>query len=217
MDYLLTFLEGIISFISPCMLPMLPIYVSYFAGGDGKRAKTFSRALAFVFGFTVVFCLLGLAFGSIGAAVGRSGILNIICGLIVIIFGLSYLDIIKLPFLKGSTKTVSVTGIASAFLFGMVFSVSLTPCVGVFLGSALALASSSGTVLRGVLLLLMYSLGIGIPFLVSAMLIDKLKGTFNIIKRHYTIINRVCGIFLIIVGISMIFGLLQRLLSVFSV
>ena len=93
MDYLLTFLEGIISFISPCMLPMLPIYISYFAGGDGKRAKTFSRALAFVFGFTVVFCLLGLAFGSIGAAVGRSGILNIICGLIVIVFGLSYLDI----------------------------------------------------------------------------------------------------------------------------
>jgi len=216
MDYLLTFLEGIISFISPCMLPMLPIYISYFAGSDNKRSKTFVKALAFVAGFTLVFCLLGLVFGTLGSVVGSGNILNIVCGGIVVIFGLSYLDVIKIPLFKGSSKAMKVTGIVSAFLFGVVFSVSLTPCVGVFLGSALALASNAGTTAKGLLLLLSYSAGIGIPFLISAMLIDNLKGAFAFIKKHYTVINRVCGIFLIIVGLSMMFGLFTKLLAVIS-
>ena len=216
MDYILTFLEGIISFISPCMLPMLPIYVSYFAGSDGKKAGTFIRALAFVAGFTVVFCTLGIAFGSIGSLVGDSNIINVVCGILVVIFGLSYLDIIKLPFFKGGTKAVKVTGVLSAFLFGVVFSVNLTPCIGMFLGSALAIASSSGTVLKGLLLLFAYSIGLGIPFLISAVLIDQLKGAFNVIKKHYKVINIICGVFLIIVGLSMIFGLFTRLLAFIS-
>lgn len=216
MDYILTFLEGIISFISPCMLPMLPIYVSYFAGSDSKKSRTFVKALAFVTGFTLVFCLLGLAFGSIGAAIGKSSIVNIICGALVVVFGLSYLDVIKLPFFKGNNKAMKVTGVLSAFIFGVIFSVSLTPCVGVFLGSALALASSSGTVLKGFILLLAYSAGIGIPFLISAMLIDRLKGAFNTIKKHYKVINLVCGIFLIIVGLSMMFGIFTKLLAFIS-
>lgn len=216
MEYILTFLEGIISFISPCMLPMLPIYISYFAGADAKKSRIFVKALAFVAGFTLVFCTLGLAFGSIGSLVGGSNWVNILCGALVVIFGLSYLDVIKLPFFKGGGKAVKVTGILSAFLFGIVFSISLTPCVGVFLGSALALASSSGTVLKGLLLLLSYSAGIGIPFLISAVLIDQLKGAFNVIKKHYKVINTVCGIFLIIVGLSMIFGLFTKLLALIS-
>ncbi len=216
MEYILTFLEGIISFISPCMLPMLPIYVSYFAGSDSKKSKTFVKALAFVAGFTFVFCLLGLAFGSIGSAFGRNTWINIVCGLLVIIFGLSYLDVLKLPFFKGSGKTIKITGVVSAFVFGIIFSVSLTPCVGVFLGSALALASSTGTVVKGLLMLLAYSAGIGIPFLISAMLIDKLKDAFNVIKKHYKVINTVCGVFLIIVGFSMMFGLFTKLLAFIS-
>lgn len=216
MEYLLTFLEGIISFISPCMLPMLPIYVSYFAGGETKKSKTFIKALAFVLGFTVVFCSLGLAFGGIGSALSGNSIVDVICGALVIVFGLSYLDFIKLPFFKGGGKAIKVTGIVSAFLFGVVFSVSLTPCVGIFLGSALALAAGTGTTLKGILLLLSYSVGIGVPFLISAVLIDQLKGTFNFIKKHYRIINIVCGIFLIIVGLSMMFGLFGKLLSIIS-
>lgn len=216
MEYILTFLEGIISFISPCMLPMLPIYISYFAGSDAKKSKTFVKALAFVLGFTFIFCLLGLVFGTIGSAVYGNGIINIICGAVVVIFGLSYMDVIKLPIFRGSTKAMKVTGVVSAFLFGMIFSVSLTPCIGVFLGSALALASSSGTILKGLLLLLAYSAGVGIPFLFSAILIDKLKGAFGVIKRHYRIINIVCGIFLIIVGISMMTGLFTKLLNIIS-
>ena len=98
----------------------------------------------------------------------------------------------------------------------MIYSVSLTPCVGAFLGSAIMLASGSGTALRGTMLLLVYSLGMGIPFLVSAVLIEKLTDTFNKIKKHYSVINKVCGIFLIIVGILMAFGLINKLISVFS-
>ncbi len=216
MEYILTFLEGIISFISPCMLPMLPIYISYFAGSDGKKSKTFVKALAFVLGFTFIFCLLGLTFGTIGSAVSGNNIVNIVCGALVVIFGLSYMDIIKIPIFRGSTKAMKITGIASAFLFGMVFSVSLTPCIGVFLGSALAIASSSGTVLKGLFLLLAYSAGLGIPFLFSAILIDKLRDAFNVIKKHYKLINIICGIFLIIVGILMMTGMFTRFLGLVS-
>ena len=216
MEYLLTFIEGIISFISPCMLPMLPLYISYFAGSDNRKSKTFVKALAFTAGFTTVFCILGLAFGSIGSAFGGNKTVNIICGAVVVLFGLSYLDVIKLPLFRGSAKAMKITGVASAFLFGVVFSVSLTPCVGVFLGSALALASGSGTVIKGLLMLLAYSAGLGIPLVISALLIDSLKGAFNAIKKHYRVINAVCGIFLIIVGISMMSGLFTKLSGIVS-
>ena len=101
-------------------------------------------------------------------------------------------------------------------LFGLVFSVGWTPCVGAFLGSALMLASQQGHVLTGVLMLLCYSLGLGIPFVVSALLIDKLKSAFGIIKRHYNIINRVCGALLVVMGVLMMTGLLNRFILLFS-
>jgi cytochrome c-type biogenesis protein len=107
-------------------------------------------------------------------------------------------------------------GFFSAMLFGIIFSVGWTPCVGAFLGSALAMASQQGKVLTGVMMLLCYSLGLGIPFVVSAMLIDKLKGAFTAIKRHYHVINAICGIFLIVVGILMMSGLLGRFLTLLS-
>ena len=101
-------------------------------------------------------------------------------------------------------------------LFGIIFSVGWTPCVGAFLGSALAMASQQGKVLTGVMMLLCYSLGLGIPFVVSAMLIDKLKGAFSFIKRNYKVINLVCGILLISVGILMMTGLMTKSVSLFS-
>ena len=215
MQYVITFLEGIISFISPCMLPMLPIYISYFAGGGDKKQKTFQRALAFVIGFTLVFSLLGLFAGTVGSFLARyQKIVNIICGLIVIVFGLSFLEVIRLPFFKGMKGGYTVNSIFSAFIFGIVFSVSLTPCVGAFLGSAIILASASGTASKGILLLFSYSLGMGIPFLLSAILIEKLQTVFNSIKKHYKIINLICGLFLILTGILMMFGMLNSLLAI---
>ncbi len=225
MQYLITFLEGIISFISPCMLPMLPVYISYFAvqredeQGERSRnsAKTLLRVTAFVVGFTVVFTLLGLFAGTLGRMlVQYQTAVSIVCGLIVIVFGLSYLDVIWLPFFKGMKSAANVTGVFSAFLFGVIYSLSLTPCVGAFLGSALMLASSGGKALTGALLLLVYSLGLGIPFVLSALLLDKLGGAIGWIKKHYKVINTVCGIALIVIGIMMAFGALNALLSVFA-
>lgn len=217
MQYLITFLEGLISFISPCMLPMLPIYISYFAGGSEKKHKTVIRSIAFVIGFTVVFTSLGLFAGFFSSLLTQyQTAVNIVSGLIVIIFGLSYLEVIKLPFFKGMKSGKEINGVFSALIFGIIYSISLTPCVGAFLGSALMLASTSGTALKGTILLLLYSMGLGIPFILSAILIDKLNTAFNFIKKHYKVINTVCGAFLIVVGILMMFGVLNRLLALFS-
>lgn len=211
MQYVITFLEGLISFVSPCMLPMLPVYVSYFAAGSDKKRANLFRALAFVLGFTAAFCLMGLFAGTLGSLLLRyQRRVSLVCGLIVILFGLSYLEIIPLPFFKGMGSGRSVTGIFSAFVFGLVYSVSLTPCVGAFLGSALMLASSSGTALQGLLLLVCYSIGLGLPFLISALLLEQLSGVFRWIKSHYSVINRICGGFLIVIGLLMCFGMLDR-------
>lgn len=221
MQYIISFLEGIITFISPCLLPMLPIYVSFFAGDGDERstAKTIKNAFGFILGFTVVFVSLGALAGTLGSFLGKYKIaVNIATGLIVVLFGLHFLGIFKLDFFKGFKNPFKnrKIGFLSSLLFGIVFSVGWTPCVGAFLGSALMLASQQGHVMTGVFMLLAYSLGLGIPFFVSAILIDKLKTAFNFIKKHYGIINTVCGIFLIAVGILMMSGLLGRFLTLLS-
>ena len=220
MQYFISFLEGIITFISPCLLPMLPIYVSYFAGG-GERStkKTVVGALGFVTGFTIVFTALGALAGTIGSLLIKyQTVVNIVSGLIVIIFGLNFLGVLNFNFFHGTRKNVDTEnmGFFSAALFGMIFSIGWTPCVGAFLGSALMLASTQAHMVKGVLMLLSYSLGLGIPFIVSAVLIDKLKGAFNFIKSNYEIVNKISGAFLILVGLSMATGLLGRLLSLLS-
>ncbi len=219
MQYIVSFTEGIITFISPCLLPMLPIYLSYFAGG-GERStkKTLLGASGFVLGFTAVFTALGALAGTLGGFLKQyETVVNIVLGLIVIVFGLNYMGVFKLKLFSGMNKTVKTEmGFFSAMLFGIVFSVGWTPCVGAFLGSALALASSEGDTLKGVIMLLLYSLGLGVPFLLSAVLIDKLKGAFTFIKKNYKIINTVCGIFLVIIGILMMTGLMNKFLSILS-
>ena len=217
MDYIITFLEGLISFISPCMLPMLPIYISYFAAGADKKGKMFARVCSFVIGFTTVFSLLGLFAGTLGSFLrAHQTIVNIICGAVVVLFGLSYLEVIRLPFFKGMGAGKTADNVIAAFVFGVIYSISLTPCVGAFLGSALMLASAAGTALKGVILLIVYSLGLGVPFILSALLIDQLAGAFGWIKRHYRVINLICGIFLIVVGILMAVGGMNYLLAFFS-
>ena len=219
MQYVISFLEGIITFISPCLLPMLPIYISYFAGG-GERStkKTLTGALGFVLGFTIIFVAMGALAGTVGSFLKKyQTIVNVVSGLIVILFGLNFMGILKLNLFRGGAQMqVTPNGFFSSVLFGMIFSVGWTPCVGAFLGSALMLASQQGHVLEGMLMLLVYSLGLGIPFLVSALLIDKLKSAFNWIKSHYNIVNTVCGALLIIVGVMMATGTLGRLLTLMS-
>ena len=223
MTYILSFLEGIITFISPCLLPMLPVYILYFTGGsaeEGKSRKTLINALGFVLGFTLVFVSLGAFMAGLGSLLQRYHIVvNLITGAVVVVFGLNFMGVLNIRFLNGTHKIqreVKDLGFFSAVLFGIIFSIGWTPCVGTFLGSALLIASQQGSVLQGILMLLLYSLGLGIPFLVSALLIDKLKGTFQFIKMHYQTINRICGGLLVFVGIFMMTGLMSRLLGMLA-
>ena len=217
MQYVISFLEGIITFISPCLLPMLPIYISYFAGGGERTTrKTLTGASGFVLGFTVVFVALGALAGTLGSFLTRyQTTVNIIAGLVVVFFGLNFLGVFKLNLFKGSKRSMDTKemGFGSALLFGIIFSLGWTPCVGAFLGSALMMASQQGQVLAGMGMLLAYSLGLGVPFILSAVLIDKLKSAFDFIKRNYNVINTVSGILLILVGILMMTGMLGRLMG----
>ena len=220
MQYLISFLEGIITFISPCLLPMLPIYISYFVGGGERTTvKTLKNASGFVLGFSLVFVALGALAGTLGSFLTRYQTwVNLIGGCIVVLFGLNYMGLLHINFFRGSRKSMNRDnmGFWQAALFGIVFSVGWTPCVGAFLGSALMLASQQGHVLEGMGMLLCYSLGLGIPFLLSAVLIDKLRGAFNWIKAHYDVVNKICGGALVLVGVLMATGTLGRLLAVLS-
>lgn len=220
MQYLISFLEGIITFISPCLLPMLPIYLSYFAGGGARGTRgTLIASAGFVLGFTAVFTAMGALAGTLGSFLrAHQTAVNIISGLVVIVFGLHFLGVFQLSLFRGNSREVETKemGFFPALLFGVVFSIGWTPCVGAFLGSALMLASQQGSALTGTLMLLAYSLGLGVPFLMSAVLIEKLKGAFDWIKRHYRIINIVSGALLILLGIAMATGLLGRLLTALS-
>ena len=221
MNYLISFLEGIITFISPCLLPMLPIYILYFAGGtdgDNKKAKTVRNALGFVLGFTLVFISMGAFAGVIGSFfVEYQNIINIVAGAVIVAFGLNFLGVLKFSFGgHGKNREVKDLGFISSLMLGIAFSISWTPCVGVFLGSALVLASQQGSVMTGILMLLAYSLGLGIPFLASAILIDKLKSVFDFIKRNYRVINTVSGSLLILMGVLMMTGVMGRILALLS-
>jgi len=220
MQYIISFLEGIITFISPCLLPMLPVYVSYFAGGGERDMKrTLKNALGFVLGFTLVFVAMGAFAGTVGGFLAKyQTVVNIVSGLVVIFFGLSFLGVFRFELFKGirtEVKTDSL-GFFSSALFGMIFSVGWTPCVGAFLGSALMLASQQGKMLVGMGMLLCYSIGLGVPFVLSAILIDKLKAAFDFVKRNYKVINLASGGLLIVIGILMATGMMGKFLALLS-
>ena len=214
MQYIIAFMEGILTFISPCLLPMLPVYISYFAGGEQNSKKTLGNALGFILGFTLLFTAMGALAGTLGSFLAKyQTAVNLVSGLVVIFFGLNFMGVIRLNLFKGSARMQTGNlGFFSSLVFGMVFSVGWTPCVGAFLGSALMLASQQGHVLEGTVMLAAYSLGLGIPFFLSAILLDQLKSAFNFIKRHYAVINRICGALLILIGLLMATGMLNMVL-----
>lgn len=220
MQYLLLFLEGIITFISPCLLPMLPVYLSFFAAGEADKRRALTNSLGFVLGFTLVFVALGAFAGTLGRLLQQYSVaVNLVTGLVVILLGLNFMGVINIGFLnRTSAKSADTKNLRffSSLLFGIVFSIGWTPCVGAFLGSALLLASQQGGALTGVLMLLVYSLGLGIPFVASALLLDRLKGAFDFIKRHYKTINLISGGLLVVVGILMATGLMGRFLSLLT-
>ncbi len=209
MNFLIIFIEGIASFLSPCVLPMLPMYVSYFAGQDKNLKKTIINSLGFVLGFTIIFVLLGIFASTLGKLItANSKYINILFGSIIILFGMHYMGILNIKILnksKGIKKNKDNLSFFSSIIFGIIFSVCWTPCVGIFLSSALMMSATSENILKGGTMLLIYSIGLGIPFIITSIFLERLKDTFNSIKKHYNIINKIAGIILIFSGILVIF------------
>lgn len=179
--------------------------------------KTLINAFGFMLGFTVVFVALGAFSGIVGKLLSEyQKTFNIITGGFVLIFGFNYLGLLRIGFLnqaiKNNVNTINLRFFTS-LVFGIVFSISWTPCVGAFLGSALMIASGTGSALKGMVMLFAFSLGLGFPLLASAVLIDRLKSTFDFIKRNYKVINIISGLMLVIMGVLMMNGTMGYFLS----
>lgn len=230
MGYLACFLEGIATFVSPCLLPLLPVYVAFFAGdagrggrdessleSDGPSSRALVRALAFVLGFGIPFTLMGAFAGVLGSLLAaHRRLLDVACGAVMVLLGLGYLDLVPVRPFSGSVRMgrwADGAGALSALAFGAAFAVAWTPCVGTFLASALTLAASSGSAAQGTGMLACFSLGLGVPFVLAALLIDQLEGTFAWVKSHYVVVNRVCGAALVAVGVLTACGLLGGWMS----
>jgi len=206
MEALLVFVEGFLAFISPCILPLLPVYFVYLAGkkGEEKQRTLILNTLGFILGFTLVFVAMGATASGIGFLLASHKLLvQRVSGIIIIIFGLHYMGILRVGFLNREKRltanTENLTVLSSA-LFGMAFSLGWTPCIGPLLGAALTMAANKDTIWHGMLLLLIFSAGLGIPFFLSALAMEKLKSMFDFIKRHFKTITFISGLLLIAVG-----------------
>ena len=225
MKFFMVFLEGLLTFISPCILPMLPIYFAYLSGEAGSSSgskdnlKLLKNSLGFITGFTIIFVILGAFAGSLGSLVSSHiDIINIVAGIVMVIFGLNFMGATKIGFLNKSisfTRLGNKMGFIPSLIFGLTFGISFSPCVGAFLGSALALAAGEGSGISGVLMLFAYSMGLGVPFLVSALLIEQFRASFDIIRRNQSKINLVSGVFLILMGIITALGIFNKFAGLF--
>ncbi|MGF3112628.1 cytochrome c biogenesis CcdA family protein [Facklamia sp. P9177] len=213
MDYLLLFIEGLMTFVSPCLLPMLPLYIAFFAGSEGESStkQTLIKAILFMLGFSTIFILLSLFVSTVGSFfMMHRQVVNFIAGSIMIIMGVDYLNGQKLMTkLRPHSRDSHV---ANPYLFGLVFAISWSPCVGTFLASALTYIASVATSWTSFLLIISYCLGLGIPFILSALLVDESKKVLTFIKEHYHLVNLFSGWFLILFGLLTISGILETLL-----
>ena len=218
-ELLIAFGAGLISFLSPCVLPLIPGYISYISGSslnellDKKSVNVFPIIL-FAFGFSFVFISFGATASFLGSVIlNNSYELRIVSGIIIIIFSLHILKIINLNFLNYEKRiyTNKKSGIFSSILVGMAFGFGWTPCIGPILGSILALASTEQSLNRGILLLFFYSLGLAIPFILSGYLIQKFLTFSKNLKSKMNIISKSGGVLLLITGLLMITNQLQAI------
>ena len=208
-------IAGLLSFVSPCTLPMLPGYLSYSTGlsgadvvsGNARRSRMLLGSVLFVLGFTVVFVLLGVAAGGIGDWLLRyQSVANKILGALCIVMGIAFLGLI--PALQRDVRyhKIPAVGLAAAPLLGFLFGLGWTPCSGPTLGVISTLAFNQGTAVRGGLLLAVYSLGLGIPFVIVALAWRKAMGALRWLRHHQRAITRVGGVLMIIVGLALLSG-----------
>ncbi|THH38691.1 cytochrome c biogenesis protein CcdA [Aliishimia ponticola] len=211
-------LAGVISFLSPCVLPIVPPYLAYMSGvtvgemseAGAARRKTILTALFFVLGLSTVFLFLGFTASAFGAFFLRNQELFAqISGVVVIVFGLHFLSIFRIPFLDQEARIDAGDRGGNAFgayLLGLAFAFGWTPCIGPQLGAILTLAASEASVARGTVLLGIYAAGLGIPFLLAAMFMSRAMGVMNRLKRHMGLIEKIMGVLLILVGLALVTG-----------
>ncbi len=209
---------GLISFASPCVLPIVPPYLAYISGvsvsdlsnNSKDRQQIIITALFFVLGLSTVFLLLGFTASVIGAFFLQNQLMfSRISGVIVIIFGLHFLSVFRIPFLDREARIDAGQEGGSAFgayVLGLAFAFGWTPCIGPQLGAILSLAASEASVAKGTLLLGVYALGLGVPFLLGAIFLTRAIGIMNRMKRHMSLIEKIMGALLLVVGIALLTG-----------
>ena len=217
--FLAAFTAGLLSFLSPCVLPLIPGYLSFMTGmtnaelsdSDRSTARVLVPASLFVLGFSLVFVAMGASASVLGEFLtSYQSVVEKVAGIAVVLFGLLMLGIVKVPWLydeaRADMSRSRVFGRGASVVMGMAFAAGWTPCVGPILGSILALAGASGSVTQGAAMLLVYSLGLGLPFLAVALLFGRVKPLLAWLNRHTLIVNRVAGAMLIAVGVLIFTG-----------
>ena len=233
MPYLVSFLGGIVTFLSPCVLPLIPAYLSYISGLSyhqisGKEGMTLKErfviaqaSLSFILGFSLIFVLLGVVVEDTVGDFLKSETVAYVAGAIIIIFGLHTMKVINISFLNieartnfGSTnKQSGIMKLVGPFVLGLSFALGWTPCVGPILGSILTFAGQEGG--NAITLMSLFALGLGVPFFLSAVLTSYAIGVMNKMKQHFRIIEIISGLLLILVGLAIAFGNLDGMTGIF--
>lgn len=213
---LLAFLAGLVSFASPCVLPLLPAYLSFLSGVDvqdldRRRRRVLPVALLFVLGFTAVFVAMGAGAGGLGGLLTRhQEVLQVAAGVFLVVAGLVVAGVITLPE-KAVGLSPRARGAGGAFVAGAAMAIAWTPCVGYVLGAILTLAGSSESAWQGAALLLVYSAGLGVPFVLAGVAFGWLSRRLAVVKRHYGAVRVVAGAVLVVFGVFVAFGWIGEL------
>lgn len=220
---LIAVFAGFTSFVSPCVLPLVPAYVGYITGSSSEeepdKSLTLWRSIAFVLGFSLVFIMMGATASYIGKLfVQYKLVFNKISGILIIVFGLHLVGLLKLEFLYHEARMEGpkeATSWLTALLMGMAFAAGWTPCIGPVLASILAYAGSSATLVQGIILLVFYSLGLGIPFILTAVFIEKFMQVSNKVNQYLPLVSKLSGAVLIVFGILLFLNKIQVISQIF--
>ena len=213
-------IAGLVSFFSPCVIPLLPGYLSYATGLGGadlehaRRGRMLAGAMLFVLGFSTVYVVVGFTAGSFGTWLVRSrSQLEVVLGIVLVLLGLAFAGLV--PFLQRDVRvhTVPAVGLGAAPVLGFLFGLGWTPCIGPTLAAIITLGINEGTAGRGALLAAIYCFGLGVPFIVAALAYRRALGAFNVVRRHQQWVTRIGGAMLVLVGLALITGFWDQAVS----